>query len=307
MTQAGFDVLERRIEPGETLDVTGDSLARALMRRHAGHAPSLPGTLVLGLLSGGVVATWRYAQRMRRAAVPDHHQAVELAEWFRAQTPSPEADALSIAAAGMRPPVLLPKLVKLLAIAAIPLAWVVATRDLGQIFTPAVPLPELGLQAPRPITQAAILFHLVSLSGFALVAAWGWRAREGLRGFVEAFNTLARAQALPAVTFPRRPLRGAVPWWAAAVALGLAGPLWAGAMMVAGALVVGYIRDSSDVVRVQLGDALRVWAERSHPSAMVPPRPSTLARCRRSGCGATLPSGARFCPRCGQPAAGPAT
>jgi hypothetical protein len=312
----------RRHRPAQALPIpTGhDDLAAALVqgltrpvREHAAWGPAR--SLFWSVLSLGLLPALAWALSFEQFVAAEREQFTRFADWVRRHSIRPEAAALRDHAAAMR---VHPLLTAIPAVAAVGVFLVFSSydvNDLGGVLRNTFLFPIFS-QKHRLWEDWSVPF-LAWNAGLALAYLSQCLAvflhRLDVARFVARFNQLAAAEGLSPIRLPKIERIG--PGEPAGLVLQLAmfvGPKWllnavvllffghapwGFALALAGAERKHYMETVDPAVRTAL--AQRVTDLVLLRKRQTPPTLRVFGRCRRDGCGAPLPEGARFCPRCG--------
>lgn len=294
------------LRPDPRLDDAGEGLLRVCYRRAGWLTLSLPKMLVLGLPTGGALVSATMAWRLNRLSSFETQKLELLGDWLSrhlATTPpsvvnDPPSLELTRESGRLSGGLIVATMVLASATLALMLTVLaIEPRGVGQVLAPLAAL--LGAPVPwsAPVGSLALTMHAASALSFVSVGVVVWKRREAMSHAAQQFNSFARRHELPTVRVSRR-------WWrwpgwnAMIVVMALIGPAWSAPMGLAGLLMLGYIRGTSDVLFVQFGESLRSALARSHAGAFVPPTPRVVIRCDDERCGAVRPEGVPYCPRC---------
>lgn len=291
------------LEPRRRLEEVDEGLLRACFRRFAWLSFSPVRLLVLGLASGGALVAMLMARRLWRLVVLENQKLALMAnrvEHHAGTAGVSELDGrLSQVVPNLRRSWLMLVVAALLSVATALLFVGVAWTNWREAFAPL--LPWLALPGSVELNAPGLALHACSLLAFAALSVAIVDRRRGLGRFVSAWNGVSAARGIPELRLPRRWL-GWPGWHALIVVMALIGPTWSVPMGLAGWLMVGYIRGTSDVLFVQMGQALRAMLAASSDGVFIPPVPGGLWRCEDAGCGVLRPEGVPCCPRCGRAA-----
>jgi hypothetical protein len=122
---------------------------------------------------------------------------------------------------------------------------------------------------------------------------------RSVRRYLAEFNAIAADEGfapirLRPVGIGLRPL-----WIIGAIIMILNSAPWAVPLVLAGAVQRRYTRHSAQDFRTHLAERARHMLLYRRPRTALPPEWLMRMRCATTGCKTPLPTGARFCPRCG--------
>jgi hypothetical protein len=257
---------------------------------------------ILGAVTMGLAPLLILPRRFGQYAALESQQMWHLAEWLRLQTGRPEAEALRDQAYRLRASPLLTTVG--------PIAFViVAIGAIAAFYADAVPggrSPfQLAYNRSEQYRMLAMVFTAALAAGYLLCHLAGvneYIAR--MRRFVEAFNRLAAAERLTPVQAPRWQLGASGAAIVLGVLLAVVGAWWGLPMMLAAAAQHGYVNNSTYQLRRDMAQRVRDYMRRTRPHMAVAMPIFVRHPCVHERCSASIPAGARFCPRCGTPAAG---
>lgn len=305
MSGAERPALRLHEESDEPRDELVEAAIRALDRPIGGLMPWGPVRLALvGAATGGLLPLWHLARRIRDYAIVEQQQLWHAAEWTRLRR-GPAGDAsLSDEADRLRPAawtVWLPLL-------AAALAFAVAMRSASPNPVPRVlygiayQFPEALDVARSPALSSAAWLYAALVTGGYVVCLIALR-RHAAR--VRAWTRRFLGDDAPSDAAPAR-LAGSLHLGRllAAAPVAAAGGLWALPMALAAGSVARYVGRTSFAARGQIARALRQEMGRVAPDVRPPATTMTTRRCATAECRASLPAGARFCPRCGRAVGG---
>ena len=311
---SAFVPTSRTIHPPPDNDPAGQALVRALGRPIGMRLSwSVVKSLVVSVLTFGVVPIFLWMRNFRLFAVAEQQQLLHLAKWLRASSSHPLAKRLEEDAEQLRPRWAL---------------WVMAVA--GVVGTSAVIFNQIhdanlrpdhygdalisgtyGFRKPfigdyrvRPFPEAGAIF-VAWIWGMTWVYACHWVVvqlhAQDVKRFVARFNEIAESEGLHRVK-PRSigvPLLAPL-WVGAGILMVMMHAPWGLAAMVAGAAQRRYIHWTSRETRGDLAMRVRALLMRRGESAVSVPVPVYLRqRCVEQKCRAELPPGASFCRRCG--------
>jgi hypothetical protein len=260
---------------------------------------------VVAFVSLGAIPVLLWHDRFRDFVDEERRHLRKFAEWLRLHSSRPETMDLRVAGddLGARP-----------VLSALSVLSVVALVILfGTELTPLRPGEWVGQEvlehtyrfenvaawdAPLSKSQrlygawcvgltVAYLFHWVQVQAHA----------SDVRRFVRYANGIFRAADVPRVAAPRVGMGLAPLWLVAGAILASRGAWWGIALAVTGAAQHRYMAGQSPRLRRAL--AARVREMTNLPAAEDARATETRRRCPHVRCLAPMPSGARFCPRCG--------
>ena len=261
-------------------------------------------TVVLGVPSFGLLPLVMWPARFREYVLDESQAMQELAQWAKLRGRQPAAVGPLLSAAeetSSRPVTFIMSLILaalVVGLAAIqfthtPFSWghVLSWTYLNATWHPAA-------------MCGAKFIHRIWVIALSVGFAVQWlhvRAHiSAVRQFVNRFNPVAAAEALPAIRFPDSgSVLGTVLWLFVAVALARFGAWWGIPMVLAGMAQRRYTRVSGNVVRGQLASRVRDIVTRRQPPILIAPMPVMARRCGNPRCLAALRPVARFCSRCG--------
>jgi hypothetical protein len=265
-------------------------------------------SLVLGLLSFGVLPILAWVRSFRAYAIAEQQQYLHLAQWVRLNTDHPLARRLESEAGELRPRALLTLGSVLAVLAMVFGAWTEMARARVPVWDGLIG-GTYGFGRTRFFDHWVWNFHgsgrVHNYWVFGLIAAYAlhWIQvqlhAQDVRRLVGRFNEVAKAEGVPAARVEPlgstlRPL-----WVLAGVVMFAWGAQWALVAMLAGAAQRRYITWSSRSTRAEVAQRLRTMLLRRRPAAGVPVPVYLRERCVEAKCRAEIPRGVNFCPRCG--------
>jgi len=286
-------------------DHLAGGLLRSLTRSFRGHYSwGVVTTFVLGVASFGVLPLLRWTQHFHKFVRLERQQLWHLAEWLRLQTGRPEAAALQDVAQRVR---WRPELgISAVAASAAVLVTLVVMLWRDPAIARALVDATAGRGSPGDFARLGtgpMLVIAVWVVGLTVAYGLHWlevrQHAASVRRFVDGLNQLLAEEQLEPVAVPPVGI-GAYPVWLAAGAAGvLCGAAWAAPAALAGALHRRYINVWSPAVRFAMAERVRTMLLARRPSIRVPRWGDDVEACPQVRCGAMVPSGAGFCPRCG--------
>jgi hypothetical protein len=273
-------------------------------------------TVVLGLLTGGLLPLIVLPKRFRDAVIGERTHLWHFTEWIRLQQPCPDTEKLHRTVSSLRFRWSL--WILSLALAGLAVAW--AWRDLAALGQRTViSYGPFGAIMVTPLIEPftpKFLFNFTARlphEGFALLmiaayilSLWQVVAHFGdVRQVVELYNALTLKR--PDLGFKpvRAPaaaaaLRFDAAWIACIVGLLVLGAYWGVPMVLAAAAQSRYIKTTGRRVRLAFaGQAFNVLADR-RPMLHLPLPEALCGKCAREKCEAPIGVGAQFCSRCGE-------
>ncbi|HTL27892.1 MAG TPA: zinc ribbon domain-containing protein [Tepidisphaeraceae bacterium] len=260
-------------------------------------------TFVIGALSFGIVPLFAFSKRLRHSSSLERSQLWHLAEWMRVNC-GEEAAPLVKSAENVRIyPVLnvLPPVCGLVALLA--LATTFLHFELS--FTDALNATYQYFPASANDMAPAWADNVFAVWAFSLSLGYAslWLAMQmqhnAVRRYVRVFSLFASRNGASPVPVPP-PVLGLRPLWLiGGIVLAMGGAVWAIPMMLAGAAQRRYTKRIGGAMRAELAQRVREIMQTQHPDRRVPMPVTLLRTCRAQLCGAKLPPGAKFCPRCG--------
>jgi hypothetical protein len=265
---------------------------------------------IVGFFSLGALPVLLWHDRFREFVADERRQLGRFATWMREHSSQPESIDLrhSSEDLGTRPVLSLMLLVCVVGVIAL---FGVQLSNVGNdgLIINRVLSWTYHFQPPRhwhPPASAAQKIHLLWILGFSLAYLFHFLQVQAhvsdVRRLVKQANRVLTASALHAVPQPK-PLEIGFLWIIAGVFFATRGAWWGIPLALCGAAQQQYMRTESLKIR-------RVLAARIREIAQLPALKSerTVARrCAHVRCLASLPPGARFCPRCGHDSDGGVT
>ena len=306
---SNFHPTQITLDPPPAPDPLAGAVLQGLSRPIGGRLSwSVAKSLVLGLLTFGLLPILSWLRSFRHFAIAEQQQYLHLAQWVRQNTDHPLARQLESDAEELRPRNSLTALTLF--------ALIVTVFGIGQ-FVVKYHLPTWdvvlsgtygyadGRAFDRPIRHYFFSPQIYNFWVFGLGAAYlaHWCQVQlhaaDVRRFVGRFNEVARAEGVSAARVEPlgttlRPL-----WVAAGVLMFFLGAPWGVVAMLAGAAQRRYITWSSRSTRAEVAQRLRTMLLRRRPAAGVPVPVYLRERCVEAKCLAEIPRGVNFCPRCG--------
>jgi hypothetical protein len=267
-------------------------------------------TVILGMISFGLVPILFLAKRFRQYVVLEQQQLWHLAEWLRQQAHHPDAAILqdeADALAESRGQNLLGSLgvVALVALFFYGLrsehAWSWAAMFNHTYLYPFHRTATITYYR-SPASNAFEFFNLWTLAlTVAYLGHWlqvqlhAWR----IRAWIARFNQIVVAERLTPVK-PRSPGIGLpIIWLIAGVILAACGWLWAFPMMLAGAAHRRMVHSASTANRAAMAMRFRDIALKHRPGQLLPIPIYLRNVCANRYCRAPVIDSAAYCPRCG--------
>lgn len=264
-------------------------------------------TLILGLISGGLIPLLALPKLFRDFVIAERAQLWHFAEWLRLQYPGAETEKFQQAISHLKfrwSPYILS-----IVLAALAVAWAwhdVSRLSDGQV-TPAF-LFAFTARLPHIVNEFATLPRvLIAAQGFALLliaahvlSIWQIvRHVHDVGAVVGRYNVVAKKHQLPAIVAPRFELQWTIVWIVCMLAPAIIGAWWSFPMMLAASAQWRYINRTGRAMRLALAaNAFNALASRKPPADVMLPG-ALQGKCVRDGCDKLLPIGSGFCPRCG--------
>jgi hypothetical protein len=286
-----------------------DPLAQALLRDlELGEQSPRPWgavlTVFVGFFSLGTVPVLLWHDRFRDFVEDERHRLRRFADWLRLRSSRPETMDLRVTGdeLGARPLLSTLSILSVVALIVLFATQLTGSRPFVQ------QLLSFTYQFPRhrewnfPLTDGQQLFAAWSI-GLSVAYLFHWlqvRAHvSDIRRFVGHANTVLRHAGVQPVPPPRRGMWLGFLWVIAAAFLASKGAWWGLALALSGASQHRYMCTDSHRVRRALASRVRQLAHL--PGAVPAPRTTSRTdnRCPHVRCLAPVPSGARFCHRCG--------
>jgi hypothetical protein len=317
-----FNPTSRTVYPPPDADAAGQALLKALARP-IGARQSWPvlRSLVLGLLTFGMVPIFAWIGGFRRFAIAEQQQLLHLARWLRGTSSHPLAKRLEEDAGQLRPRSWISAVAILCVLTTALVVWNIVREqpdDPGHALiagTYGFKKQAIGDYAVHAFPAAGRVF-VAWIWGLTTVYGWHWLQVQlhaaDVRRFVARFSAIAESEGLHRVRATSLGLPVAPLWLAAGVLMTLAQAPWGLAAMLAGGAQRRYITWTNWHTRAELAQRVRAMMIRrgaaavvvhespAPPSIMPAPVPVYLRqRCVQPMCRAELPRGANFCRRCG--------
>jgi hypothetical protein len=282
-------------------------LARPVHRKLSWSAPR---TMVLGVLSFGLLPIVFLSKRFRQYQIVEQQQLWHLAEWLRQNTNHPEARALEDEAEALAPSPRVGLFASLCIVGLILLfftqlregdAWAwMAMFDRTYLY----PFHRLAhITYYRSDSSRAFLFFNTWTLALTAIYLGHWlrvqlHARR-LRAWMERFNRIATAEGLAGVQ-PRMPGIGLRPIWVAGgLVLAACGWLWAVPMILAGAVHRRMVHAASTANRGAIAGRFRDIVLSRRPGQVLPMPVYFRNFCVNRFCLAPVAVQAAYCSRCG--------
>jgi hypothetical protein len=291
--------------PNLGADTLGGAVLRTLTRSGTyGFSSGVLKSMFVGALTLGFLPVVEWTRQFRAFARFERQQLWHLAEWLRLQTGRPEAAALQDVAQRVR---WRPELgISAVAASAAVLVTLVVMLWRDPAIARALVDATAGRGSPGDFARLGtgpMLVIAVWVVGLTVAYGLHWlevrQHAASVRRFVDGLNQLLAEEQLEPVAVPPVGI-GAYPVWLAAGAAGvLCGAAWAAPAALAGALHRRYINVWSPAVRFAMAERVRTMLLARRPSIRVPRWGDDVEACPQVRCGAMVPSGAGFCPRCG--------
>ena len=306
MTNSSVNI--KLIEPAHAPDSLATAVVGALTRKMSHRVTFSPiKTLVLGLISGGLIPLLMLPKLFRDFVRAERSHLWHFAEWLRLQFPGTETEKFQQAISNLRfrwwPYVLS----IVLAVLAVAWAWHDVSRLSDEQITPAF-LFAFTARLPHIVNEFASLPRvLIAAEGVALLliaahvlSIWQIvRHVHDIRGVVEQYNIVAKKHQLGSVVAPKFELQWTVVWIACMLAPAIIGAWWCLPMTLAASAQWRYINRTGRTLRLALAaNTFNVLASRTPPADVMLPG-ALQGKCVRGGCDRLLPIGSGFCPRCG--------
>jgi hypothetical protein len=287
----------------ESPDYLAGALLQSLMRPLEGPFTwSLPGTIILSLLTLGIAPLALLPRKMRMYSNRERDQLGHFCKWMREQYGS-SADQLWQRTSTIPRLMFLLRLVGIAAIIVSLIAMASYLNEGGEphdLFSATIGFMHTNPQ--RFPISAENLFNVWTIS---LLIGYGayWLSliahQVRARKFVGRFNAFARQNVLQEVPVPKFSL-GLRPFWLIGGAIMASnGLIWALPMMLAAGAQRRYIKDRSRSMRATLAQRVRDVLAGSRPDVRFGVPTILKRKCATQRCAAPLPGIARFCPRCG--------
>ena len=284
-------------------DYLAGALLQSLMRPMIEpFAPQFIRTLILAVVSFGIIPLIQMPRRLRGFAARERDQLAHLANWMRIQFGS-DAETLDPRTPGLDRVVHLLRLVSWAGAITVmgAIGWYLWNdHDLEDLTRSTYAFFSVRAHGNRG--QDELLFT-IWMVGLCVGYAAQWLAiqvhQARVRTFVTRFNVLAARQNLRKLAPPVEALGLRPIWLAGAVGLMCLGSLWGIPLMLAGAAQTRYIRHRSRWMRAELAQRVREVLQQTRPTMMLAVPVVLRRKCPVAVCKAPLPQAATFCPRCG--------
>lgn len=156
---------------------------------------------------------------------------------------------------------------------------------------------------PPRVDEPAAIIHIAAVTiGMLLLRFQLTRQAQRVRSVSHAVDLLCERYGVKRPKPPRLGWGIEPVWLVAGVGLAGLGMLWALPLMLAVGGHRRYTKGVSQPYRRRLADVVRELRALARPVPEIHVLATDAPLCHGPNCGATLPSGARFCPRCGQAA-----
>ena len=267
------------------------------------------GSLVVAFLSLGALPVLLWHDRFRDFVDDERHHLRRFGDWLRLHSTRPETMDLRVAGEELSCRPLLSAL-SILSVVAVVILFAVQLGNDGrpvieQIFSHTYGFDTTRMTGLAPSdaqrlftawcvgVSAAYLFHWVQVQAHAFDVA----------RFVRHANSIFRHEGIPRVPVPRIGIGLSFLWLVAAAVLTTQGAWWGLALALSGAAQQRYMVEASRRLRRTLASRVREMARLPHEPgsahAEIEMPASLTRRCPHVRCLASLPTQARFCPRCG--------
>jgi len=297
--------------PGQTDELAGAVLAGLSRPIDRAKPWGLVATVVLSVLTFGLLPLLRWPARLRNACRREQQQLWHLAEWLRLNSGRPDALALqnSTRRLAFRPGLNLVALVVLFLAILTPAGmmpvhphWTWGIIYQSMYFKTAMVRRQftIGTGATDPFLVNFSMTWSVAVT-VALLLHWiQIQLHVGdMRMFLTRFNAITAAHGLKPVRMPHTGIGLRPIWLLAGVVLMGMGVRWALPLMIVGAVQNRYLSRTSYIVRHEMAQRMNLLVSLQNPAAAVV-RPMRLwSCCTNPQCGAMVPPAAKFCPRCG--------
>ncbi len=256
---------------------------------------------LLGFFTLGIAPALRLSRAFRSFAMFERQQLGYLADWLRVHAGGEDAAAFADAVRTVRLRHGLGSIIRFGIIAFVLIGF--ATLH-GHFSFNAVMDATYGfyrhMRSGFETNLVAFLAWNVCLS-LAYLALWAQVAlhRHSTRAVIDRFNAIAARHGVEPIRPSALSMDVNAAWVVCTLVLISVGALWSIPMMFAGASQRGYINSTSQQLRGQLMDRVRGMLMNRRPMVAVPSYMIHGKRCENGLCQATLPAGARYCPRCG--------
>jgi hypothetical protein len=304
---SSFQPTNITVEPPDPPDYLAGALVQGLSRpigskQYWGVAKSL----VLGVLSFGVLPILSWVQGFKRFAIAEQQQFLHLAQWVSANSDHPMARQLESDARELRPRGVLNFVAGLILVAmAGRIAMLCVNHPID--FNALIHL-TYGMGRGRLVNHLP-LFHFVPRIFEVWVFGLGlaylvhlfqiYLHAQDVKRFVARFSEIATSEGVNRVKADSIGVMVWPLWIVGGVALLLAGAPWGIPAMLAGGAQRRYITWTSRNTRSDVAQRLRAMVQRRRPGTHVASPVYLRDRCIGVRCRAEMPRGANFCPRCG--------
>ncbi len=291
---------------GSEPDQLGASVLRTLSRSYRNQfSTSAIRSGFLGLLTLGIWPLARLRRQFRNYVLFERQQNWHLAEWVRTRFGGEEANAFADATRALHYSRLLQWFSTLCVIAVI--LFVIQPLDLkfddgginrvldrtfGFLHLPASNYAD-------DILPWFILWNVAMGLGYMTHWMQVRRYRRRAARTMTRFEAVVRREGVTATLPPRMITLPDFRWGAIGLILAAFGGFWAIPMAFAGAAQRRYIDVASATARAKLLEAVRAMQQQQRSTASLATYTMHGRRCDTELCRAPLPSGAKFCPRCG--------
>jgi hypothetical protein len=286
---------------GET-DHLASAVLRSLGRSYRNQFSLSPvRATLLGLLTLGVFPIFRLSAAFRNFVMFEKQQLGYLTDWLRLHAGGEEAAALAdwtkAIDTGRRGSVVVRFC--LVAVVLVLFATIDGRVTIDRLLNATYHF--IHLDSHR--AENNLVAFLVWNAGLSTIYLALWLRvlshRAKMRGFIDRFNAIARRHGVESIRPPAAAIDTNPLWIIGALVMLWWGAIWSIPLMLAAATQRGYINSSSQQLRGQLMDRVRAMLMNRRPMVAVPNYMIHGKRCENGVCQATLPAGARYCPRCG--------
>ena len=284
-------------------DYLANALLQSLMRPMAApYTPGLMRTLVLSLVSFGVIPLLLLPGKLREFGARERDQLWHLAQWFRDQL-GIEDDTLD-----PRTP-MLDRVMHVLRI----VSWTSALIALGSIVWYCLNGHDIfdlffatyGFFSSRyhPNGAQDELLFTIWMPSLCVGYAAQWASvqvhQARVRDFLARFNSIAGQRGVKRMAPPPEVLGLRPIWLAGALGFMCFGVIWGVPLMLAGGAQTRYIWHRSRGLRAEFAQRMRDLLRQTRPMTRFNIPVNLRRKCPVEICQAPLPQVATFCPRCG--------